>query len=526
MRGPLGSHGVLQMLRMAKVACALLFLAVLLGCGGGDKTPPPVLSIATTSLPDGFVTFGYAQAIQATGGVGPFTWAVSSGNLPHGLILVDTSTDSVRVSGTPDIVQTAVAFTIRVTDAESQSATAAYSIHINNVASAQLQEVPGQVLADTVEIQGVSAGPFHPGYWQQNTLNWVPDVRSPMFAPLATGQYRNIYAPWPVEQTGGWRMFYGGWDGTDTPFDQINSTMTTDFLTFGPRDHVIANGAFLNVNNVNVQQLPDGSLHMICTGGQPGNGGDNKPVYFFSPDGIVWNGAPEPYIAQLTDVVSIQGYSGFSTGIFNGANVLLRDNGAWVFYFKDWNTLDTTYWATAVSLPSFQFQGVAQKGNNFVNDVKKFTINGQNWYVMGFVEIDPKQFVSYSLSNDGRNFPAEQMLFKNVSAEDLYIVAFGFVTKGTQLLGALYGAGPVESLDQNQIFARWLQKKVLITDSANVQYSPQGGYGPDRQWFQVGPSGSLEGTIHVFSEDGITPIASGSANVTPGKAYQLILSGG
>ena len=145
---------------------------------------------------------------------------------------------------------------------------------------------------------------------------------------------------------------------------------------------------------------------------------------------------------------------------------------------------------------------------------------------MGFVEIDPKQFVSYSLSNDGRNFPAEQMLFKNVSAQDLYIVAFGFVTNGTQLLGALYGAGPVESLDQNQIFARWLQKKVLITDSTNVQYSPKGGYGPDRQWFQVGPSGSLKGTIHVFSEDGITPIASGSANVTAGKAYQLIVSGG
>src|ERR1700739_105269 len=87
------------MLQTARLTCALLFLAVLLGCGGGDKTLPPVLSIATTSLPDGFVTFGYAQAIQATGGVGPFTCAVSSGNLPHGLILVDSSTDSVRVSG-------------------------------------------------------------------------------------------------------------------------------------------------------------------------------------------------------------------------------------------------------------------------------------------------------------------------------------------------------------------------------------------------------------------------------------------
>jgi hypothetical protein len=177
---------------------------------------------------------GTLKRFQATGRVRPFAWAVSSGNLPHGLILVDTSTNSVRVSGTRDIVQTAVAFTIRVTEAKSPSPTAAYSIDINNVASAQLPEVPRQVPADTVEIQGVSAGSFTPANWQQNTLNWVPDVRHPMFAPLATGQYQNIYAPWPVEQPAGWRMFSGGWDGTDTPFDQINSTTTTDFLTFGP----------------------------------------------------------------------------------------------------------------------------------------------------------------------------------------------------------------------------------------------------------------------------------------------------
>lgn len=184
-----------------------------------------MLSIATTSLPNGFVTFAYVQAIHATGGVAPFTWKVSSGNLPHGLVLEDASTNSVKISGTPDIVQTAAGFTIHVTDAESQSATEAYSIDINNVASAQLQEVLGQVPADTVEVQGVRAGPFNPGYWQQNTLNWVPDVRTPMFA-AQTGQYQNIYAPWPLEQSEGWRMFYGGWDGTDTPFDQIPSPVS------------------------------------------------------------------------------------------------------------------------------------------------------------------------------------------------------------------------------------------------------------------------------------------------------------
>lgn len=136
--------------------------------------------------------------------------------------------------------------------------------------TAVLQDASGQVAADTIEIQGLSAGTFNPTYWQNNTLNWVPEMRMPMLAPQTTGTYHNIYAPWALEQTGGgWRLFYGGWDGQDVPFDQIFSVTTSDFLSFANRDHIIANGDFVNVNNVNVQQLPDGSLHMICTGGSP-----------------------------------------------------------------------------------------------------------------------------------------------------------------------------------------------------------------------------------------------------------------
>jgi hypothetical protein len=193
-------------------------------------------------------------------------------------------------------------------------------------------------------------------------------------------------------------------------------------------------------------------------------------------------------------------------------------------YFKDWNHLDTTYRATADTLPNFQFQGVAQTGNTFVNDVKKITVSGQSWYLMGFVEIDPKQSATYSLSKDGRNFPSEQILFKNTSGQDLYIVALGFVLKGNRLLGALYGASAVETLDQNQIFARWLQKKVVIHDNAGTTQETSGSYGPDRQWFTV--LQSLVGTISVYAEDGVTPLAAGSVSISAGKAYQLVLGGG
>jgi hypothetical protein len=387
--------------------------------------------------------------------------------------------------------------------------------------TAVLQDASGQVAAGTVEIQGLSAGTFNPDFWQKNTLNWVPDVRMPMLAAQTTGPYQNIYAPWPLEQPGGWRLFYGGWDGQDVPFDQIFSVTTSDFLSFANRDHIIANGDFVNVNNVNVQQLPDGSLHMICTGGPLGSP-DGKLVYFSSPDGVTWNGSTEPYSARLADIITIQGYSLFSSGNFNGANVLLRDNGTWVLYFTDWNNdPHTMYRATAAVLPNFQLQGAALKSDHAVNDVKKIIVNGTAWYLMGLHNND--QSLRYSLSNDGVSFGSEQTLFNHLSAQDLYMVALDFVTRGNELSGILYGASAVETLDQNRIFARWLQKKVVITDSTGVQYFVRGGYGPDRQWFQAPASGSLEGTMVVYAEDGVTPLGSSLVTLAPGIAYTLVL---
>jgi len=60
------------------------------------------------------------------------------------------------------------------------------------------------------------------------------------------------------------------------------------------------------------------------------------------------------------------------------------------------------------------------------------------------------------------------------------------VTNGSSIVGVLYGANPLEVLNAaNQIFARRLQKKIIIADSSGVQYSTQVSYGPDRQWLQV-----------------------------------------
>jgi hypothetical protein len=525
---------------MNRVACApvialgLISIAMLSSCGGGSAAishPDFFISVSPGTVS---VTAGtYSPPVQISVGgqdgfVGNITVAIIG--LPPGAISSPPAPFAIAASGSqqvslfiPPAAQTGpLSLQLKATSGNLSHSTP-LTLTVTPVSgTAVLQDASGQVAASTIEIQGLSAGAFNPGYWQKNTLNWVPDVRLPMIAPQTTGPFQNIYAPWALEQAEGWRLFYGGWDGQDVPFDQIFSVTTGDFLTFASHDRIISNGDFLNVNNVNVQQLPDGSLHMICTGGSPPGSAGDKPVYFSSPDGVAWNGSTEPYSARLTDIITIQAYALFSSGNFNGANVLLRDNGAWMLYFTDWqNDPHTTYRATASTVPNFQLQGAALKTDHAVNDVKKFTVNGASWYLMGLH--NNAQALWYSLSNDGVSFGSEQTLFNHLSAQDLYMVALGFVTRGNEMLGVLYGASAVETLDQNRIFARWLQKKVVITDSSGVQYFAQGGYGPDRQWLQAPTSGTLEGTMVVYAEDGVTPLGSSMVTLTPSKAYTLIL---
>jgi len=93
---------------------------------------------------------------------------------------------------------------------------------------------------------------------------------------------------------------------------------------------------------------------------------------------------------------------------------------------------------------------------------------------------------SYSLSNDGITFGPEHTLFGGSLPEDQFVTTPAFVTNGSSIVGVLYGANPLEVLNAaNQIFARRLQKKIIIADSSGVQYSTQVSYGPDRQWLQV-----------------------------------------
>jgi Putative Ig domain len=90
--------------------------------------PPPPLSVATGSLPNGMVNTSYTATLQASSGVQPYTWSLTTGSLPFGLSLAPSGT----ISGTPVATGT-FSFTVKVVDSSTpqQSATANLSITIN-----------------------------------------------------------------------------------------------------------------------------------------------------------------------------------------------------------------------------------------------------------------------------------------------------------------------------------------------------------------------------------------------------------
>lgn len=95
------------------------------GCAG-PTVVCPVITLNPASLPNGMVGTPYSQAVTASGGAAPYSYAVSSGVLPPGLAL-DPATGAL--TGTPTGYGT-FSFTITATDANGCPGSRAYSIVI------------------------------------------------------------------------------------------------------------------------------------------------------------------------------------------------------------------------------------------------------------------------------------------------------------------------------------------------------------------------------------------------------------
>jgi len=84
------------------------------------------LSITTTTLPAGAQNVAYSTTLAASGGTQPYTWTITTGTLPSGLNL---NSSTGVISGTPTASGTS-SFTVKVTDANSLTATQGLSITI------------------------------------------------------------------------------------------------------------------------------------------------------------------------------------------------------------------------------------------------------------------------------------------------------------------------------------------------------------------------------------------------------------
>jgi len=376
-----------------------------------------------------------------------------------------------------------------------------------------------------LEVTGVEAGEFNPLIWQHGTLNFVPDLRSPLLAPRS-GTFRNIYAPSAVATPGGYRLFYGAWDGVPTGNDRIYSAKTDlRFQDFVDRHAVIVPGSYTHVCNVNALGFDDGSFALFATLYPVRD--LNKPAFFkCDATGTNWNGlSGEPYTVQARDVVDISGYA-YTNADINGMNVMLRESGVYRLYFGDFNQPGGTFRAMSTDGKHYTFEAKVLDGPGFVNDVKKFSVGGTTYYLMGLHQNGARLW--QTVSTNGAAFSPAQMLLTHLDNADAYIVALGWVVRGQQdalgrkLLGVLYGAGPVSALNQNSIFARWLQRKVVFVTDNGTRYPGTKAIGPDRQLLPLPSASPVTGRFEVYAEDGVILVgASEPRTVRGGQTYQV-----
>jgi large repetitive protein len=94
------------------------------------STGVAALTITTSALPNGQLTFPYSQTLAASGGVAPYTWTLISGTLPPGLKLNSNGT----ITGTPNGTLGISTFAVQATDSSPSPAMTAQKAFTINIA--------------------------------------------------------------------------------------------------------------------------------------------------------------------------------------------------------------------------------------------------------------------------------------------------------------------------------------------------------------------------------------------------------
>lgn len=116
----------------------------------------PIITVNPATLPNGSVGTAYSQTVSGSGGTAPYTFNVSSGALPTGLIL---NSVSGAITGTPTTAGT-FTFTITATDATGCAGSRLYTVTIASTGCAVITLSPATLppaQAQTFYSQSVTA---------------------------------------------------------------------------------------------------------------------------------------------------------------------------------------------------------------------------------------------------------------------------------------------------------------------------------------------------------------------------------
>ena len=162
---------------------------------GLSSTEPVTMTIIAGAVaefpapPGGWTNTVYGYTLTESGGTSPFTWSVSSGSLPAGISL---SPDG-NLSGTPTATGTS-SFTVKVTDANGQSATQATSITVSAGVSTTFAAPPAAAVNAAYSDTLTATGGTTPYTWSVNAGTLPPGLTLSAAGvlsgtPTATGSY-------------------------------------------------------------------------------------------------------------------------------------------------------------------------------------------------------------------------------------------------------------------------------------------------------------------------------------------------
>jgi len=120
-----------------------------------------LIGINPAALPFGTTGVVYSETLSASGGQPPYTWSISSGSLPPGLVL-ENSTGVI--SGAPTATGT-YAFTVRATDSHAMSDTWAFTLVIYDPLIITTASLPSVIIGDAYNATLIASGGITPYTW-------------------------------------------------------------------------------------------------------------------------------------------------------------------------------------------------------------------------------------------------------------------------------------------------------------------------------------------------------------------------